>query len=271
MYHIEIQFSRSFQDFDCKKRKGATEEEIRQAEEKFGESLHLAQVGMHNLLDGSGIEHISQLTQFSEALLEYHKNCTTILQTLTDALYEKTNEASMKPNKEFRPKTLEDLGIERDSVRNIKANVCALFSILSPSGLQPSRSWQSSASQHFQQQPSGRHFQLDLDLSRGFASNDPLSPEQLLVGFRKRLGSFWRDLAEAIAGDLSQQRPEAGGDGAVRLRGREPGGAVIQGGRHHLLEVTNRRELAGRNLQRQDRILPSYLRQHSRALALSTS
>jgi len=31
-------------DFDCKKRTGARDEEIRQAEEKFSESLHLAQV-----------------------------------------------------------------------------------------------------------------------------------------------------------------------------------------------------------------------------------
>ena len=91
-------------DFDCKKRTGARDDEIRAAEDKFAESLHLAQMGMHNLLDGSGIEHISQLTQFAEALMEYHKNCATILQTLTDTLYEKTNEASMKPKADFRPK-----------------------------------------------------------------------------------------------------------------------------------------------------------------------
>ncbi len=108
-------------DYDCKKRKGEPDEVIKQAEDKFAESMHLAQVGMHNLLDGSGIEHISQLTQFAEALLEYHKNCTTILQTLTDTLYEKTNEASMKPKADFKPKTLEDLGIERDSDYNLSA------------------------------------------------------------------------------------------------------------------------------------------------------
>merc|ERR1711944_337833 len=60
-------------DFDCKKRQGARDDEIRMAEEKFAESLHLAQLGMHNLLDGSGVEHISQLTQFAESLLEYQK------------------------------------------------------------------------------------------------------------------------------------------------------------------------------------------------------
>ena len=105
-------------DFDCKKRTGARPEEIQQAEDKFSESLHLAQMGMHNLLDGNGIEHISQLTQFAESLLEYHKNCTTILQALTDTLYEKTNEASRRPVKDFKPKTLEDLGIDRGSDGN---------------------------------------------------------------------------------------------------------------------------------------------------------
>ena len=106
-------------DFDCKKRKQAPEEEIKMAEDKFAESLHLAQVGMHNLMDGSGVEHISQLTQFAEALLEYHKNCAEILKTATDTLYEKTNEASAKPKQDFTPKTLEDLGIERTSDYNI--------------------------------------------------------------------------------------------------------------------------------------------------------
>lgn len=108
-------------DFDCKKRQGARDEEVRMAEEKFAESLHLAQLGMHNLLDGSGVEHISQLTQFAESLLEYHKKCTEILQCLTDTLYEKTNEASAKPKADFRPKTLEDLGIDRSSDYNLSA------------------------------------------------------------------------------------------------------------------------------------------------------
>ena len=102
-------------DFDCKKRTKASDEEVKISEDKFAESLHLAQVGMHNLLDGSGIEHISQLTQFAEALLDYHRNCGEILQGLTEKLYEKTNEASVKKKTEFKPKTLEDLGIERIS------------------------------------------------------------------------------------------------------------------------------------------------------------
>ena len=50
-------------DFDCKKRTCANADEIRQAEDKFAESLHLAQLGMDNIMEGSGVEHISQLTQ----------------------------------------------------------------------------------------------------------------------------------------------------------------------------------------------------------------
>jgi len=110
-------------DFDCKKRKGEPDEVLRAAEEKFAESLQLAQLGMHNLLDGSGVEHISQLTQFAESLLEYHKKCADILQGLTDTLYEKTNEASVKPRGDFRPKTLEDLGIERTSDHCLNARM----------------------------------------------------------------------------------------------------------------------------------------------------
>lgn len=115
VYHHRRKLQGRKLDFDCKKRTGANADEVRNAEDKFAESLHLSQLGMHNIMDGSGIEHISQLTQFSEAMLEYHKNCATILQTLTDTLYEKTNEASLKPKADFRPKTLEDLGIDHDN------------------------------------------------------------------------------------------------------------------------------------------------------------
>lgn len=103
-------------DYDCKKRKqqsggGVPDKEIKQAEDKFAESLHLAQMGMHNIMEAD-IEQISQLMQFAEALLEYHKQCSEILQGLTDTLYSKTTAASSRQRREFTPKTLEDLGIE---------------------------------------------------------------------------------------------------------------------------------------------------------------
>jgi len=98
-------------DYDCKKRQGVTDKELKQAEDKFAESLHLAQMGMFNILEAD-IEQISQLMQFAEALLEYHKQCSEILQGLTETLYSKTQAASTRQRKEFVPKTLEDLGIE---------------------------------------------------------------------------------------------------------------------------------------------------------------
>lgn len=110
-------------DFDCKKRTKATDEEVRISEEKFAESLNLAQMGMHNLLDSAGVEHISQLTKLAEALLEYHRNCAEVLQPLTEKLYEKTNEAARKPRPGFKPKTLEDLGIERTPTSSNNRNL----------------------------------------------------------------------------------------------------------------------------------------------------
>lgn len=98
-------------DYDCKKRQGATDKELKQAEDKFAESLHLAQMGMFNILEAD-IEQISQLMQFAEALLEYHRQCSEILQGLSETLYTKTQAASSRQRREFTPKTLEDLGIE---------------------------------------------------------------------------------------------------------------------------------------------------------------
>jgi len=112
-------------DYDCKKRKQMSggqvpDKEIKQAEDKFGESLHLAQMGMHNIMEND-VEQISQLVSFAEALLEYHRQCSDILQSLTDTLYTKTNEASARSKREFTPKTLEDLGVETSSDYNLAA------------------------------------------------------------------------------------------------------------------------------------------------------
>ncbi|XP_073960331.1 SH3 domain containing GRB2 like, endophilin-A isoform X2 [Choristoneura fumiferana] len=103
-------------DFDCKRRRQAKgshipDDEIRQAEEKFAESLTLAQIGMFNLLDND-VEQVAQLTFFAEGLLEYHQQCTEILQGLVSTLMEKKEEAVNRPKLEFVPKTLADLHIE---------------------------------------------------------------------------------------------------------------------------------------------------------------
>ncbi|KAK9718938.1 Variant SH3 domain [Popillia japonica] len=98
-------------DFDCKRRRQAKDEEIKAAEDKFAESLQLAQMGMFNLLEND-IEQISQLATFADGLLEYHTQCTEILRTLTETLHEKRDEAVGRPKVEFVPKTLADLNIE---------------------------------------------------------------------------------------------------------------------------------------------------------------
>lgn len=103
-------------DFDCKKRRQAkgsqiTDEEIRSAEEKFAESLQLAQVGMYNLLEND-VEQVSQLVTFAEGLLDYHSQCADLLRVLVEVLNEKREEATNRPKSEFVPKTLADLNIE---------------------------------------------------------------------------------------------------------------------------------------------------------------
>lgn len=103
-------------DFDCKKRRQAkgsqiTDEEIRGAEEKFAESLQLAQVGMYNLLEND-VEQVSQLVTFAEGLLDFHQQCSDILRVLVEVLNEKREEATARPKSEFVPKTLADLNIE---------------------------------------------------------------------------------------------------------------------------------------------------------------
>ncbi|XP_011187688.2 endophilin-A [Zeugodacus cucurbitae] len=98
-------------DFDCKRRRQAKDEEIRGAEEKFAESLHLAQMGMFNLLEND-TEHVSQLVTFAEALYEFHSQCAEILRGLQETLHEKREEAESRPKSEFVPKTLLDLNLD---------------------------------------------------------------------------------------------------------------------------------------------------------------
>ncbi|XP_037079728.1 endophilin-A-like isoform X2 [Pollicipes pollicipes] len=103
-------------DYDCKKRKrdrGAhiPDEEIKMAEDKFAESLHLAQMSMHNLLEND-VEQISQLATFAESLLDHHRQCSDILTALQETLQEKKQEAAARARPDFQPKTLADLGIQ---------------------------------------------------------------------------------------------------------------------------------------------------------------
>lgn len=98
-------------DFDCKRRRQAKDDEIRSSEEKFAESLHLAQMGMFNLLEND-TEQVSQLVTFAEALYEFHSQCADILRGLQETLQEKREEAESRPKPEFVPKTLLDLNLD---------------------------------------------------------------------------------------------------------------------------------------------------------------
>ncbi len=51
-----------------------TEDEIRQAEEKFAESLHLAQMGMHNILDN---DVNKKLSKFRLSIFTFYKKIST--------------------------------------------------------------------------------------------------------------------------------------------------------------------------------------------------
>ncbi|XP_055706228.1 endophilin-A isoform X10 [Phlebotomus papatasi] len=108
-------------DYDCKRRRQAKDDEIRSAEEKFAESLHLAQMGMFNLLEND-VEQVSQLVTFSEALLDYHQQCTEVLKCLVETLQCKREEAEARPKTEFVPKTLADLNIEGLSMDGLNAS-----------------------------------------------------------------------------------------------------------------------------------------------------
>ncbi|XP_051170012.1 endophilin-A isoform X5 [Leptopilina boulardi] len=105
-------------DFDCKRRRQAKDDEIRMAEEKFAESLHLAQMGMFNLLEND-VEQVAQLATFSEGLLEYHQQCVEVLRVLTETLLEKKDEAANRPKMNFVPKTLADLHVDTVSSEGI--------------------------------------------------------------------------------------------------------------------------------------------------------
>ncbi|XP_043203046.1 endophilin-A-like isoform X16 [Amphibalanus amphitrite] len=125
-------------DYDCKKRKrdrgtNIPDEEIRIAEDKFAESLHLAQMSMHNLLEND-VEQISQLATFTESLLEHHRQCADILSALQETLQEKKNEAASRARPEFRPKTLADLGIQSNATYQPDGTNGALSSGSAPSG-----------------------------------------------------------------------------------------------------------------------------------------
>ncbi|KAG9508576.1 Endophilin-A [Fragariocoptes setiger] len=102
-------------DFDCKKRrraKGASipDEEIKMAEDKFEESFNLASQGMHNLLQND-VEQISQLSALVESLRDYHKQCGTIFESLSEKLSGLREESAERQHSDYVPKKLKELNL----------------------------------------------------------------------------------------------------------------------------------------------------------------
>ncbi|XP_028299527.1 SH3 domain containing GRB2 like 2a, endophilin A1 isoform X5 [Gouania willdenowi] len=96
-------------DFDYKKKRQGkvTEDEIKQALEKFDDSKEIAEQSMFNLLE-SDIEQVSQLTALVHAQVEYHSRAAEILTQLSSKMDERSvqiiRDASNKARKEYVPK-----------------------------------------------------------------------------------------------------------------------------------------------------------------------
>ncbi|KAL2098271.1 hypothetical protein ACEWY4_007478 [Coilia grayii] len=93
-------------DFDYKKKRQGkvTDDEIKQALEKFDESKEIAEQSMFNLLESDQIEQVSQLAALVQAQVDYHRQSTEILERLSTKMDERIREASNKPRKEYVPK-----------------------------------------------------------------------------------------------------------------------------------------------------------------------
>uniref|UniRef100_A0AAY4AS17 Uncharacterized protein n=1 Tax=Denticeps clupeoides TaxID=299321 RepID=A0AAY4AS17_9TELE len=93
-------------DFDYKKKRQGkvTDDEIKQALEKFDDSKEIAEQSMFNLLESDQIEQVSQLAALVQAQVDYHRQATEILQQLSGKIEDRIREASNKPRKEYVPK-----------------------------------------------------------------------------------------------------------------------------------------------------------------------
>uniref|UniRef100_A0AAZ3PV16 Endophilin-A3-like n=2 Tax=Oncorhynchus TaxID=8016 RepID=A0AAZ3PV16_ONCTS len=94
-------------DFDYKKKRQGkvSDEEIRQAVEKFEESKELAERSMFNFLEND-VEQVSQLSALVEAALDYHRQSLEILEDLNTQLQNRVSSASSRPKREFKPKSI---------------------------------------------------------------------------------------------------------------------------------------------------------------------
>ncbi|KAL6486835.1 hypothetical protein MHYP_G00034610 [Metynnis hypsauchen] len=106
-------------DFDYKKKRQGkvTDDEIKQALEKFDDSKEIAEQSMFNLLE-SDIEQVSQLAALVQAQVNYHRQATEILQQLSDKMEERIRDASSKPKKEYMPKPRTSMDFSSSETHN---------------------------------------------------------------------------------------------------------------------------------------------------------
>nr|XP_033776486.1 endophilin-A3 isoform X2 [Geotrypetes seraphini] len=106
MHHLKkLEGRRLHYDYQKKHQGKVTEEEIKQAVEKFEDSKELAERSMFNFLEND-VEQVSQLAVFVEAALDYHKQSTEILEDLHSKLQNRINMVSNRPRREFKSKSV---------------------------------------------------------------------------------------------------------------------------------------------------------------------
>ncbi|XP_051561026.1 SH3 domain containing GRB2 like 2a, endophilin A1 isoform X1 [Myxocyprinus asiaticus] len=93
-------------DFDYKKKRQGkvTDDEIKQALEKFDDTKEIAEQSMFNILESDQIEQVSQLSALVQAQVNYHRQAAEILQQLSSKMEDRIREASCKPRREYVPK-----------------------------------------------------------------------------------------------------------------------------------------------------------------------
>ncbi|XP_016322159.1 SH3 domain containing GRB2 like 2b, endophilin A1 [Sinocyclocheilus anshuiensis] len=103
-------------DFDYKKKRQGkvTEDELKQALEKFDESKEIAEQSMFNLLEND-IEQVSQLSALVQAQVEYHQQAAEILQQLSSKIEDRIKDMSNKPRKEYIPKPRMELQLPSEN------------------------------------------------------------------------------------------------------------------------------------------------------------
>ncbi|XP_029316694.1 endophilin-A3a isoform X2 [Cottoperca gobio] len=121
-------------DFDYKKKRQGkiSDEEIRQAVEKFDESKELAERSMFNFLEND-VEQVSQLSALIKAVVEYHRQSCEILQDLSGKLQKRISTASSRPKRQFKPKSIRS---SMETLDNIQHNGMSYSSSLKSTDIQ---------------------------------------------------------------------------------------------------------------------------------------